>query len=84
MNNSIRLSVVWVFLMALTCFAFYIGELNQPQDGNLILMIFGLGIAKAQLLVDYLMGLRAVGGGWRIALSAYAILVFAIILLLIK
>ncbi len=84
MNNSIRLSVVWVFLMALTCFAFYIGELTQPQGPSLIIMIFGLGIAKSQLLVDYLMGLRYVGGGWRFALSAYSVMIFAIILLLIK
>lgn len=53
------LEIVWVFLLALTVFAFVLGNLNFIPT-LLVAILFVSTFIKGQMVVDYFMGLKNV------------------------
>lgn len=96
MNKSLLLA--WWALLLLTGLSYFIGEqpelffklvffdrefFDRSQYNFGWVIILGLAGVKAQLLSDYLMGLKPVGGVWRMLLATYGWLILTILGLLI-
>ncbi|MCP5206993.1 MAG: cytochrome C oxidase subunit IV family protein [Hahellaceae bacterium] len=78
MSLANRSTLIWLFLIALTCIAAYVGEFSTTNPQIIGFIILAL-IIKAQLVVDYFMGLRHVKTVWRLILSAFSIVIGTII-----
>ena len=78
MSLANRSTIIWLILIVLTCIAAYIGEFSVTNPQVIGFIIVAL-VIKAQLVVDYFMGLRHVSVVWRGILSAFSIVIGTII-----
>ena len=87
MNNVKQATVIWLALILLTVLAAFLGSFDlggEQQNsshaglwvtlGSLAILIF-----KGQLIVDFFMGLKPVNPLWRLLLSAYCVVISALL-----
>lgn len=79
MSMNLKATIIWIILLLLSAIGAYIGETGQIND-LLILLIVVILIVKGQLVVDHFMGLRRVKAVWRVAMSAFGVVIGAVIL----
>ena len=75
LNSS---TIIWLILITLSSIAAYVGEFTESTD-DLIAPLLIILIIKAQLIIDYFMGLKRVKTFWRSSMSAFAIVISIII-----
>ena len=82
MNNTLKhtLEIVWFTLVLLTIFAFSLGYFNTINASILALLLLSTFI-KAQLVIDYFMGLRHVRLRYRLIPSIWLFSVISLIAL---
>ncbi len=76
---KVSLLIVWVLLLAFTLAGFFIAEEGVMSQRVGWICILLLASAKAQLLCDFFMSLRPVGGCWRLLLGAYGWIIFLLV-----
>lgn len=76
---KVSLLIVWLLLLVFTLAGFFIAEEGMigPRVGWIFILL--LASAKAQLLCDFFMSLRPVGGYWRFLLGAYGWVIFLLV-----
>jgi cytochrome c oxidase subunit IV len=77
MNSKVAI-LIWLALIALSAIAAYIGEFSDTAD-KMMLPILLILVIKAQLIIDYFMGLKRVRTFWRLSMSAFAVVISVII-----
>lgn len=75
-----RSTVVWLVLITLTGISAYIGEFSVTDEKIIAFIVIAL-VIKAQLVVDYFMGLKEVRTLWRVVMSAFAALIGSVMFL---
>jgi len=70
-------TIIWLFLIALSGIAAWIGEFGASTPHIVGFVILSL-IVKGQLVVDYFMGLKQVSWLWRGIMSAFCVVIGAI------
>ncbi len=75
------LEIVWVFLLALTVFAFVLGNLNFIPT-LLVAILFVSTFIKGQMVVDYFMGLKNVRLKYRLIPILWLVVVLFFIAIL--
>jgi len=73
-----RCTQIWIALIFLTILTLFIGETGL-QGKAIILTLLGVTFLKAQMIVDYFMGLRNVRWFWRIIMFSWLFLVLGLI-----
>ncbi|MBV1921150.1 MAG: cytochrome C oxidase subunit IV family protein [Pseudomonadales bacterium] len=77
MHSSTRPTIIWLFLITLSGIAAWIGEFGASTPHIVGFVILAL-IVKGQLVVDYFMGLNQVSWLWRGIMSAFCMVIGAI------
>ena len=78
-HSSTHITIIWLFLIALSGIAAWIGEFGTSTPHMVSFIILAL-IVKGQLVVDYFMGLKHASWLWRGIMSAFCLLIGAIML----
>jgi cytochrome c oxidase subunit IV len=78
-NKFIRpCTIVWLILIVLSVLAFTVGKL-ELSGSNIMSVIFISTIIKAQMVMDYFMGLKRVKWFWRGIMTGWLFLVMSLI-----
>ncbi len=67
-------TLIWLLLITLT-FATYVAAELGLQGKGLVVGVLAIAMFKGQLVADWFMGIRRVGGFWRPVLSGYLLIV---------
>ena len=76
-RSSAHITIIWLLLIALSGIAAWIGEFGESTPHIIGFVILAL-IVKGQLVVDYFMGLKQVSWLWRGIMSAFCVVIGAI------
>lgn len=78
--NTRNATLIWAGLLLLTLLSFSLGEV--PNPGTWPLMVIGAAtLIEGKLVMDYFMGLKAVGGVFLHVLTGWLVLVLGLIAL---
>ena len=77
MHSPTRPTIIWLLLITLSGIAAWIGEFgaSTPHIVGFVILIL---IIKGQLVIDYFMGLNQVSWLWRGIMSAFCMVIGAI------
>ena len=76
-HSSTHITIIWLLLIVLSGIAAWIGEFGASSPHIIGFVILAL-IVKGQLVVDYFMGLKQVSWIWRGIMSAFCMVIGAI------
>ncbi|MCW8876436.1 MAG: cytochrome C oxidase subunit IV family protein [Kangiellaceae bacterium] len=76
-----QLLLVWVILIVLSLLGAIIADFSQITP-ILLITVLGFLVIKAQLVIDIFMNLGPVKWGWRLSMSAFAVMISLLVGLL--
>ncbi|OOZ42213.1 hypothetical protein BOW53_01135 [Solemya pervernicosa gill symbiont] len=71
-------TVIWLLLMVLTLITYSAAPFGLSSQ-QLVLAVLLIALLKAQLVVDFFMGVRHARAGWRLLMGGYLLLLGALI-----